>query len=591
MMKNILIIPITAVLLMMTSCTKDYLDLEPLDAITEAASFKTPADFTAASNGFYDKMVSLKATNSSVVFDFMDFGTDLTAMPQDAGRGANLLSTSDVYWTNPYKYLRDVNILLEKADEYNGDKSGIAVPVATAHFFRAWQHFFLLQRFGGVPIANKVMDLDSPELYGPRNSRYEVVEAILADLDKAIPNLPTEQNIPASDRGKISKWGAKAFKAKVLLYEATWEKYVGNKTDFVGSGTSKADINSYLTEAIALSREVITDGGYSLWNYNSNVNINKLSSWYLFNLEDAGSNPAGLTKSTNKEFIIQSIYDVNLRPGAINVSHTVNSRLSPSRTMLDLFLCTDGLPASKSALFKGYNTTVDEFTNRDYRMTAYFGETLPSPIATVKSVKLDGYSTSGPSNGLTDRKFKSYNYGVYRAANAESYNYPHLRLAEVYLILAEALYEKNGSISDADLNLTINKTRERAGVAPLTNAIVTANGLDMKTEIRRERAIELYAENSRFGDLKRWGIAEAELSKPILGSVIEGTEYATNTSLFNPATYNTYGQIKTTTALGQRNVIVLDPASNRNFQTKNYLFPVPLNQIKLNSQLVQNPGW
>jgi hypothetical protein len=265
--------------------------------------------------------------------------------------------------------------------------------------------------------------------------------------------------------------------------------------------------------------------------------------------------------------------------------------MSPSRALLDMFLCKDGLPAEKSSLFRGYTTTVDEFTNRDYRMTAYFGETVPASTATVKSVKLDGYSTSGPSNGLTNRKFKSYNYGTYRAANAESYNYPHLRLAEVYLILAEALIERDGVISDNDLNATINKTRARAGVDPLTNAIASANGLNMKNEIRRERAIELFGENSRFNDLKRWGIAEVELNKPILGPVISGTEYATNAALFNPTAYSLNGQMNSNTALGQRSVLVLDPAINRNFKLKNYLLPIPLNEIKLNPNLVQNPGW
>lgn len=589
MKKFIFKIAFFTTLITFLSCESDYLDLNPLDSVLESSYFKTPADFTTASNGFYDKMVALRPTNGSSVFDFMDFGSDLTAFPQDVGRGANLTQASNIYWTNSYKYLRDVNILLKKSEEYSGQAKDIAVPVATAHFFRAWHHFFLLQNFGGIPIADKVYDLNSPELYGKRNSRYEVVEFILAELDKAITGLPIEQTITSTDRGKISKWGAEAFKAKVLLYEATWEKYVGNKTDFDGSGASKADLNAYLTEAIALSRDVITNGGYSLWNYNTA--LNNLSSWYLFNLEDSGSNPAGLTKATNKEFIIQSIYDVTLLPGNTNVSHTVNSRMSPSRAFLDMFLCKDGLPADKSPLFRGYTTTVDEFTNRDFRMLAYFGETVPAATATVKTVALTGYVTSGPSNGLTNRKFKSYNYGTYRAVNMESFNYPHLRLAEVYLILAEALIERDGVISDNDLNATINKTRARAGVEPLTNAIVTANGLNMKNEIRRERTIELFGENSRFNDLKRWGIAEVELNKPILGPVITGTQYETNTTLFNPTQYSLYGQITAATALGQKSVLVLDPAINRNYQLKNYLFPIPLNEIKLNPNLVQNPGW
>jgi hypothetical protein len=63
-----------------------------------------------------------------------------------------------------------------------------------------------------------------------------------------------------------------------------------------------------------------------------------------------------------------------------------------------------------------------------------------------------------------------------------------IRYAEVLLIYAEAKYELNGTISDADLNLTVNALRTRVAFAPkLTNAFVTTNNLSMRDEIRRER--------------------------------------------------------------------------------------------------------
>lgn len=89
----------------------------------------------------------------------------------------------------------------------------------------------LIEVFGGVPVVTKVLDVTSPELYGKRNSRYEVVNLILSDLDEAIAGLPLEQNITSADKGKISKQAAQAFKARVLLYEATWRKYNGTSTD------------------------------------------------------------------------------------------------------------------------------------------------------------------------------------------------------------------------------------------------------------------------------------------------------------------------------------------------------------------------
>ena len=112
----------------------------------------------------------------------------------------------------------------------------------------------------------------------------------------------------------------------------------------------------------------------------------------------------------------------------------------------------------------------------------------------------------------------------------------------------------------------------------------------MQDELRRERAIELFGENSRYDDLKRWGIAEQELNQPIVGSVIQGTDYEGNTNLYKPTSYP-YGEISVATGKGNLRALLLDPISNRNFQRKHYLFPVPLTQIQLNGKLVQNPGY
>lgn len=587
------IIPITILFLALFSCEEEFLELEPLDSVTESAYFTTPGQFENAANQFYSQMVSWRPRKASgtpdnfnsTISDFMGLGSDLRGLPLEEGRGANLIQNDDKYWSNSYYYLRDVNILLQKAEGYAGDKTDIAQSIATAYFFRAWHHYFLLQRFGGVPIVTTVIDLDSPELYGARNSRYEVFNQIIKDLDAAILGLPIEQNISSSDKGKISKWGAQAFKAKVLLYEATWEKYVGTTTDFTGSGGPSGDISTYLNEAITLSKNVIDNGGYQLWN--NNDQLNNLSNHYLFNLEDSGSNPAGLDKSTNNEFIIQGIYDFALYQAGEQISHEVFERLSPNRKMMDMVLCTDGLPIDKSPLFQGYNKTSDEFINRDFRLTAYFGENIPADGSVVLPGS-GGGTVSG--SGISARKFRSYNYGTYRAAREEGFNYPHLRLAEVYLIYAEALMERDGSIADTDLNLSINKVRARAGVAPLTNALAASNGLDILNEIRRERAVELYGENNRFNDLKRWGIAEEELNEDILGAVVEGTVYESNTSLYDPSKY-VWGEKTVQTAVGMRRVVVIDPAVNRNFTRKNYLFPIPSTQRTLNPALEQNPGW
>ena len=592
-MKNIVTTLVLSSVLLFTSCQSDYLDLDPLDAQTEASYFKTPANFKAASNDFYNKMVSWRAVDGSNIYNFMDFGTDLTSFTQEEGRGNTVEAVSDIYWRNPYKYIRANNILLNAAAQYQGDKAAIAQYVAAAKFFRAWHHFFLLKRYGGVPIVTTVVDINDEVLYGKRNSRYEVMNQILKDLTEAIPDLPIEQNISAADKGHVSKWAAEAFKARVLLYEATWEKYVGTTTDGdgittgAGSEGAAANTNAYLEEVIALTKDVMSNGGYQLWNYNSQ--LNNFSMYYLFNLEDAGSNPAGLDKSTNKEFILYNKYDFGLLQAGTNLSHTVGSRLAPSRKFMDMFLCTDGLPVDKSPLFQGYVKVGDEYRNRDYRLTSYFVDLATDAIPVSGAIKLFGPGGDSGS-GYANRKFRAYKYGTYRAANTESADYPQIRLAEVYLMYAEALYELNGTITDAQLNESVNLIRQRAGLPALTNAFVTTNNLNMLEEIRRERAVELFGENSRYDDLKRWGIAEQVLNEPILGSVIQGTDYQGNAAIYKPASYP-HGELSVATGKGNLKALLLDPAANRNFQRKHYLFPVSTTQQQLNTKLLQNPGY
>ncbi|MEQ9305166.1 MAG: RagB/SusD family nutrient uptake outer membrane protein, partial [Marinoscillum sp.] len=133
--------------------------------------------------------------------------------------------------------------------------------------------------------------------------------------------------------------------------------------------------------------------------------------------------------------------------------------------------------------------------------------------------------------------------------------------------------------------------RARAGVAPLTNNLATTYNLDILEEIRRERAVELFLENSRYNDLKRWGIAEQELNAPILGAIVEGTLYEDDPSLYDPSVY-IYGEQKVENGTGSLlNATVIDPASNRDFNRKDYLRPLPTAQLNLNRSLTQNPGW
>lgn len=573
------------------SCEKDFLDLDPQDKFSDVVYFKRPSDFKAFSGDFYSQLMGWKSpyAGGNDVYNHMDFASDLSTyfnFSASLSRGEIESGSDDPRWSTSYNWIRKTNILLSKVDSYKGNADDIKQYVSEAYFFRANAYYVLLKTFGGVPIVTGILDVKGPELFAPRNSRYEVVTQILSDLDKAILNLPLEGAIATTDKGRISKMAAKALKAEIELYEATWRKYNGTSTDFVGSaGPASNQIDGFLTDAASLCKEIMDNGGYELWNYNSNTSIANQSYYYLFNLEDAGSNPAGLTKASNKEFILYGLYDVALKPGGQNVTLTVGSAGS-SRKMMDMYLCTDGLPPSKSPLFQGYHVVGDEYKNRDLRILGYNG---PAPTSVTLTNGIAGYM---------NRKFGAYNYGSYRNAQQESSNFPIIRLAEVYLMYAEALFEKNGAISDADLNISINKIRARAGVANLSNALVTANALDMKTEIRRERTLELFMEGFRFDDLKRWGIAEAELNQSICAQVVGDASYTTPfrnatggaTTFYAPGAY-VWGEETVATGKGNIKCVIVDSKSNRHFAKKHYLWPVPQSQRNLNANLVQNPGY
>ncbi|HVV04469.1 MAG TPA: RagB/SusD family nutrient uptake outer membrane protein [Puia sp.] len=585
---------IGGICLCIVSCQKQFIDLDPTAQFTDAVYFKQPSDFKAYTAGFYNQLPGWD-------FSTMDNSSDLSANANSNGNdlGRGTISVGSTSWD--YSGIRSCNILLSKAAAYNGT-GDISQYVGEAYFFRAFAYFGMLKRFGGVPVDTTVLDVNSPELYAARNSRYEVVTQILSDLSRAIPDLPTEQTIPSTDKGRASKWAAEALKAQVELYEATWERYVGQAPDGDGAsvgaggkGYDAANVNKYLSDAVAMCQDVMDNGGYAIWNKNSDPTMTNLSSWYLFNLEDAGSNPGGYDKSTNNEFILYKVYDYTYKQGGINLTWT-SGQLYPSRKFVDMAVCTDGLPPQKSALFQGYHHTGDEFQNRDLRLLNYLYASTQAPA----SITLD-FGSLG-SSGYGNSKYEVYKYGPApagrRTDNTESANYPVIRLAEVYLIYAEALYELNGAITDAQLDASINKLRDRAGVAHLSNALATANGLDMKEEIRRERAIELYREGRRFDDLKRWGILEASLNPSRLGRVVGDASYSTDfkdasgnpTSSYNASSY-VWGEEAVQTPAGTLNCVVVDSYQNHTVAAKHYLYPIPTSQIILNKKLLQNPGY
>lgn len=565
------------------SCNKG-LDLKPLDAVSDASWWRNPNDFKVAANVFYTYM---RTFGTEGAHNGGDLGTGL----DDIARGINTIPTTDGNFDDAYAKIRKINNLLMKAAAYT-KPADLAPYVAEAKFFRAYVYFEnLFTLYGGVVLLTKPLEPNSPELQAKRNTRDETADFIIKDLEDAIADLPLESAILATDKGRISKGAAQAFLSRVALYEGTWQKFRGN--------TARA--NALLDKAISASDAVITSNLYQLF---APAALGDSAHKYLFILENQKSNPAGITKAANKEYILANRYDQDVRRVGLNVSfYSFGSDMS--KRYADMFLCQDGLPVEKSPLFQGYATMKSEYSNRDNRMK-YFMQVnggyywsgnanwqinwnwSAQDLANARESPFDPFGNS--TSGYNASKFVAERQVPDRQ---EGYDYPVIRYAEILMNYAEAVFERNGTISDGDLDKSLNLVRNRVNknMPRLSNALVSGNGLDMREEIRRERSIELNGEAFRMDDLKRWYIAHIELTKPVLGVKWTGTEFAA-VYVYTGTGTPPAGQRKLRTpAVDGSGFVVVDAVANRKFSEKNYLLPLPVRQLQLNPSMEQNTLW
>lgn len=563
-----------AILILILGClTHSCLDLDPKDQIADGNYWNSVTDYKLFANQFY----SWTRDFSNSVYDapHSDKRSDLIV---DKGgtnvysNGTNSIPASDNNYTDNYNRIRRANILLQKAETYD-NPTDIAQYVGEAKFFRAYCYFELLQLYGDAIITKTPLDVTDPELKASRNDRSEVADLIIQDLKDAAGLLSATS---AVESGRVGSEGAWAFLSRVALYEGTWQKFRGNTV----RGKELLDI------AANAAKEVINSKKFSLY---APVILGDSAQKYMFILEDVKSNPAGLQKSSNTEYIFSRRHDETLNPINKNITKEclANAQMI-SHKFAALYLCQDGLPIDKSPnMFMGYDKIESEYLNRDNRMIY----TLCKPYGYFWSNENSRVNWTGDAadrasasiKGLIPTSGSGYNnqkWATERAVNTnyEGYDYPIIRYAEVLLNYAEAVFERDEVISDEDLNISLNLVRNRINtqMPKLTNSFAQTYGLDMRTEIRRERTVELFNEGFRIDDLKRWKTAETEMPQNILGIKWTGTEYQTR---WPGASY----------AKNSDGFLIIE--SGRKWEDKHYLYPLPTDQLQLNPNLKQNPGW
>jgi starch-binding outer membrane protein, SusD/RagB family len=540
---NLKLIYAAALLVMLSqySCTKK-LDQFPQTDLSDESFWKTTNDLKLATNYLYTFLPDIMIDKLDDAMSIDAFGTS----PNPVSDGSWLKPSTSTVWTDNYMVIRACNNILEKSATVAGDMQQIHKYLGEAKFFRAFSYFELVKRYGDVPLVLNTLLLSDSALFTSRTPRAEVINAIYADLDDAAAKLPSAGEQPEADYGRITSTAALAFKSRVALFEGTRQKFF-----------NYGDYQSHLQLAIDASSAVMAAGDNALFHYDEQPD-----SSYFYNFQYIGEG------KSNPENILVRIYGENETNDISSNSYSRDGLMSPTRTIMDAYLYKDGLPADKSPYYEQQANTYTEFENRDPRMA----------MSVFNKYSFYTYGLYVPTFQYAPTGYKSCKYFISRdwAANVSYIDNIIIRYAEVLLTNIEAKFELNNSVSDNELNETINLLRDRVNMPHLTNAFVSSNGLDMRTEIRRERRIELAFEGLRYWDIIRWKIAEQELPDAVVGAKYFPDEQG---ELDNPE-------------LTSDGFVIVQKASSRHFNAeKDYLWPIPTKELGLNVKLTQNPGW
>jgi putative outer membrane protein, probably involved in nutrient binding len=560
----------------MTSC----LDFSPEAQMNDDIVWNSASNFQLFANQFYSYTHDFQSGDpyQYAVSDgpHSDTRSDLMAEANVNvySQGTNTVPEKDNNYTKLYQHIYYTNLLLKNAANY-GDQKAIAVPVAEAKFFRAYCYFELVQLYGNAILLTEPVDMDSPKMNAVRDDRGLVIDQCIKDLQEAAEGLPDTP----SESGRLCKDAANAFLSRVALFEGTWQKF---HTGGANATDNSERVTSLLNTAKTAAKAVMEAGHYKLF-YNEKLGTESYR--YMFILEDAQCNPAGLTTKDNTEYILARRHRLADGVGLNITKAYLTNAVYPTRKFANMYVCQDGLPIDKSAQFKGYDLATSEFQNRDNRMLT----TLAQRGTKVWDNTAEHCRTAWDDSDLARAKevgatvnsgYQTHKWAVERqvADRYESMDFPVIRYAEVLLNFAEAVYELQGRISDSDLDKSVNLVRQRSNpkMVKLSNALVDNNGLSMREEIRRERTVELVFEGFRIDDLKRWATAPVEMPQDQLGVKWRGTQFETLWA-------------NQSRQLNSEGCIIL--YDNRKWDDKLYLYPLPSDQLQLNPNIGQNPGW
>jgi hypothetical protein len=531
------------------SCTKDLLDQAPTTELAASQFWLTESDATTALMGAYSAVRPL--FDRDYYFDGQaeyvrvrgNSTTSGNLRLGDAYNGGNYnpsgyASSFDKMYRYLYGGVNRTNYVIENVKKMlptasASSKPGLEAVIGEARLLRGMVYFRLISMWGDVPYLGNIIYSNDEVVALARTPIAQVKDSIMADFTYAFEKLPAK----GSAMGRAGKPAALAFRGKLQLYWACWNKFGWPELDTFTPSATEAD-KAYIAAA-ADFKSVINDYNLNLFRNGEPGDWGTMGSaeilpnyYYLFIPSTGNPNTEGEMIMTFTHGGTGTSQGEELMRDFAGRSHEGSQCwLHPRYEIADRYQSTvtgdfaDKLiptnPTTTGARTK-LNSAVNpaSYANRDYRLKAslmwdyemsvglsslkstgwcpFIYKTWNATV-TINGTKYTTYNTDGCNSGFVFRKFLRNYAGQGR--NEGDYNWPVMRLADVFLMYAEATNEINGPQADAiDL---VNRIRHR-GNLPALAASKTATKEAFFSAIEQERIVELLGEGQRSFDIRRW---------------------------------------------------------------------------------------
>ena len=564
MKKLIYILLSVAAMVSISSCNDDFLDRMPKDEMTDDNFWQTEEHLVQVANTFTAALQGKYWLNiTEIMADSAPWAVTTAFRTIGAGNFTTETSQINSLWVTAYTGIGRVNYFLNNYHRAESVKEEVRERYAAeAYFYRAYNYWVLTSYFGDVPYITTELSVESPDVYRGRDPRKTVIENVTKDLEDHYKNLPEYIPAASAEFGRVSQCAALALLSRIYLYNGMYEE--------AADAAERAMANSYH----ALYSTGNPDEDYvNLFNYTGRASRN----------------------ASNKETLLAFVYNYDLGEAA-RQSHNLSrecwvpgdyARFVPTNSMIEAYLTKDGQIWDPSTV----DTYEDVFKDRDPRMvqsilapnTPWEGGKSGDLLSTDDKIYTYPLLTNNKTAAMTYSGYYMRKYvepSTVKYVGHDDNDLVMLRYAEVLLNYAEAK-EMLGQLTQADLDKSINLLRDRVGMVHMELSNLPA-GSDIRTEIQRERRIELFFEGHRYFDIIRWKQGHI-LGEDLLGvnkRWLDQSRLAVD--LDKDLTWKTKD--------GQQYLLI---ETGRTFNPdKHYLLPIPFKQMQLNPNLApQNPGW